>query len=175
MCYPNPAAHEFVWPTAYADSLHTPLDLTRSDSKLSYVSTHIFADSIGWITASSQKNGLLLGYCWKTKDYPWLNLWHQLVDGELWAKGLEFGTTGIGKSYQDLLRVDTRFHGKNSFFFLDAKETVVKSYVCFLMPIPAGFKGVKQLSINNKGIEIVEGDQKETRYVVQYNLNLSTN
>ncbi len=167
MSYPNPAAHVFVWPAAYSDSLHTPLDLTRSDSKLSYVSSHIFADSIGWVTASTPHNGLLLGYYWKTKEYPWLNLWHQLDDGKLWAKGLEFGTAGIGQSYQDLLRVDTRFHGKNSFFFLDAKETVIKSYVCFLMPIPVGFKGVKQLYIRNKGIEIIEDNQNETSYVIQ--------
>ena len=157
MCYPNPTAYEFVFPHAYADSTKAPLDLSTSSSRNSYVSTHIFADSIGWIVAATPSKGLLVGYVWKTKDYQWLNLWQQWVDGKLWAKGLEFGTTGVGKSYQELLAVDTRFHGQSSFFFLDAIETVQKSYISFEMEIPADFRGVESIQLGKGGIEVHEG------------------
>lgn len=136
MCFPDPYRHEFMWPAAYSDSLHTALDLTRSDTKDSYVSTHIFTDSIGWIKASSPSGGLSIAYLWKTREYPWLNLWQQRIDGKLWAKGLEFGTCGIGKPYQELLQTDTRFYGRNSFFFLDAGEKIEKSWCCFLERLP---------------------------------------
>jgi len=98
----------------------------------------------------------LVGYVWKTKDYQWLNLWQQWVDGKLWAKGLEFGTTGVGKSYQELLAVDTCFHGRSSFFFLDATETVEKSYISFEMEIPVDFKEVGSLNMGNGKICFVE-------------------
>ena len=156
MCYPNPAAYEFVFPTAYVDSTKAPLDLCTSSNKNSYVSTHIFADSIGWIVAATARKGLLVGYVWKTKDYPWLNLWQQWVDGKLWAKGLEFGTSGIGRSYQELLAVDTRFHGRSSYLFLDATETLDKSYLCFELAIPADFQGVSALKLEKSSVEIRE-------------------
>ena len=131
----------------------------------SYVSTHIFADSIGWVTASSPKNGLLIGYIWKTSDYPWINIWNQVVDGKLWAKGLEFGTTGIGKSYQDLLSVDTRFHGRSSFFFLDATDTVEKSYIGFQLKIPSDFSNVSKVTFKDGVISIIEKN-KTRNYIL---------
>lgn len=171
MCYPNPAAYEFVFPNAYADSTKTPLDLCTSKNKDSYVSTHIFSDSISWIVAATPNKRLLVGYIWKMKEYPWLNLWQQWVDGKLWAKGLEFGTTGVGKSYQELLAVDTQFHGKSSFFFLDATETVEKSYISFEMEIPTDFKGVGSLKIENASIVLVE-KISNTIFYITTNLTL---
>jgi len=170
MCYPNPSEYEFVFPNAFVDSTRAPLDLCTSNNQNSYVSTHIFADSLGWIVAATPNKGLLVGYVWKTKDYPWLNLWQQWVDGKLWAKGLEFGTTGIGKSYQELLAVDTRFHNRSSFFFLDATETVEKSYISFEMQIPADFKGVSSLEMQHAAITVFE---KSTRKAFQIPTDLS--
>jgi hypothetical protein len=172
MCYPNPAAYEFQFPNAYVDSTKAPLNLRTSYNKDSYVSTHIFADSIGWIVAATPSKGLLVGYVWKTADYPWLNLWQQWVDGKLWAKGLEFGTTGVGKSYQDLLAVDTRFHGRSSFFFLDATETVEKSYISFEMEIPEDFKGVESFVLGKTGINIIEKTVTGRSFKIETNLSL---
>lgn len=131
--YPDPHKHAYRWPMAYNSIGTDSIDLRRSDTPESYVSTHVFSDSIGWIAASSKSTGLTIVYIWKTNEYPWLNLWHQRINGYLWAKGLEFGTTGVGQSYQDLLNYNTRFYGRNSFFFLDAGETIKKSYYCFLL------------------------------------------
>lgn len=171
MCYPNPAMYEFVFPNAYADSTKSPLDLRTSTNKNSYVSTHIFSDSIGWIVAATPNKKMLVGYIWKTKDYPWLNLWQQWVDGKLWAKGLEFGTTGIGKSYQELLAVDTRFHGRQSFFFLDATETIEKSYISFEMEIPVDFKGVESLKLEKASIVLIEKSTNKS-FKIPTNLTL---
>lgn len=132
LSYPNPYLHAYNWPYAYNSNGGDSIDLSRSDTPDSYVSTHIFNDSIGWIMAISPTHNLSLVYAWKTSDYPWINIWQQRVDGKLWAKGLEFGTTGIGRSYQDLLSHDTSFVNQNSFVFLDAKQTLTKSYCCWL-------------------------------------------
>ncbi len=165
LSFPNPSAFEYEWPIGYTDSLKTVVDLSKSDSRTSYVSTHIFSDSIGWVTIANPQKGVLMGYIWKTVSYPWINIWHQLIDGKLWAKGLEFGTTGIGRSYQDLLSCDTRFHGRNSFFFLDATETVEKEYICFQIQISKSFQQVEKLELTPLGIKITEKEISKPMYL----------
>ncbi len=145
--YPDPHAHAYHWPTAYSVEERQVIDLRSSDTPINYVSTHIYRDPYGWITALSPENGLLLGYLWKTDEYPWANIWHHNEDGQPVAKGLEFGTTGIGRPYQDLLATDTRFHGVSSFHFLDAGETLKKSFAAFLIEVPEGTKGVRSIEV----------------------------
>ena len=159
LSYPAPHAYEYMWPAGVLDTLHSPVDLRRSDTPVGYVTTHLFDDEVGWVTAASPQCGLLMGYVWNTAEYPWLNVWHDVRDGKPCAKGLEFGTTGIGRSYQDLLAVDTRFHGQLSFFFLDAGEVVEKSFLCFQVAIPADYRGVERVEVFDGRIVI---NEKET-------------
>jgi hypothetical protein len=156
LSYPDPHRREYVWPQARMDTLGSCIDLTRSEGLSPYVSTHLFHDSVAWVTAASPDCGWLIGYVWRTADYPWLNVWHDVRDGKPYAKGLEFGTTGIGRPYQDLLAVDTRFHGVNSFFYLDALEKVSKSFIGFMVEIPADFRGVESLRMVAGNIVLTE-------------------
>lgn len=167
LSFPDPHRYEFNWPEAIVDTIGNRVDLTRSDTKLSYVSTHLFPDSTGWVVAYNKSKNLLLGYVWKTAQYPWLNLWQQYKEGELWAKGLEFGTCGIGRSYQDLLSDDTRFYSMQSFVYLDARETLTKSYYCFLMPVTVEFEGVSHIDLNQSRIKITASGQKQDVFVLK--------
>jgi len=171
MAYPDPYRFEFTWPNAVMDSAGSLCDLRSSATPFSYVSTHIFNDSIGWITATNAAEKLMLGYIWKTKEYPWVNVWQQWKENRLWAKGLEFGTTGIGKSYQELLAINTSFHGISSYRLLDAGKFVEKSFYCFLFPIPAGFKGVKSIQLYKGNIEVT-GKEKDSKIIIPTTLSL---
>lgn len=154
--YPNPEKFEFKWPEARVDSASSSIDLTSSQGDFNYVSTHIFNNNqqYGWITAATSEQNLLIGYIWRLKEYPWLNVWHHSEDNIPVAKGLEFGTTGIGKSYQDLLNEQTRYRGYNSFEFLDAGEEKEKSFIGFLMPVSNDFKGIEDLTFQNGTINL---------------------
>ncbi len=154
LSYPNPHAFAYSWPNGLLDSSGTPVDLRVSYTKESYVSTHVFTDSIGWVVAFNLGSGHLLGYVFSTEEYPWINIWHQMQEGKPWAKGLEFGTTGIGKSYQELMAIETRFKGRASFFLLDAGEQIEKSYYCFLTKLPPGTVGVNKVELTSTGILI---------------------
>ena len=165
LSYPDPHQYEYRWPNGILDSQRTEVDLTSCSSPVGYVSTHLFEEPVGWITASSPECGLLIGYVWNSSEYPWLNLWHKMKDGKPYAKGLEFGTAGIGRSYQDLLAVDTRFHGKNSFFYLDAQESVEKSFFCFQVKIPADYRGVQTLSMQDGQIILTEKGSGQQRSI----------
>lgn len=171
LAYPDPHLYEYKWPNAIIDTVGNRVDLTKTDVPQSYVSTHLFEDRIGWITASNSQNGLLIGYVWDTEDYPWLNLWHEMKDGKPCAKGLEFGTAGIGLSYQKLLVGDTRFHGVNSFFYLDALEHFKKSFICFQIYIPVDFRGVAQLKMESNRILLIEKETKR-EIVIKHHYNL---
>lgn len=146
--YPDPHRWEYMWPMA-KDSLGNSYNLQRSDMDYNYVSTHLIEDSVGWITAWASELRLLLGYVWYKTDYPWLNVWHHTEDGKPVAKGLEFGTTGIGKPYQDLLATDTRFHGSTSFEFLDAGELVEKTFYGFLVSLDEELIEIQHVSLSD--------------------------
>lgn len=148
------SAFEYRWPQAYTDSLKNTIDLTKSNYFNGYVSTHVIDGEIGWATAANPFKGLLVGYVWKTKDYSWLHLWHGMKDGKLWAKGLEFGTTGLGDTFSPEDRAAIIFHGRNNNLFVDAKSSVTKSYLCFLMRIPENFSGVDSISYTEKQITV---------------------
>jgi len=173
LSWPDPTKYEYIWPNGLIDSTKMPIDLTKSNTSKNYVSTHIFNSEIGWITATNPGKKLLVGYIWNTSDYPWLNVWHQNKDGKLWAKGLEYGTTGIGRSYQDLLSIDSRFYGHQSFFFLDAGQEIEKSFICFQISLPDDYEGVNELFYKDGIIKLLEKNAtKNDTLKLKVNLNL---
>ena len=89
----------------------------REDDVASYV---IPEDSeLGWCTATSPRSGLILGYVWPTADYPWLTMYRSVVDGEIKARGLEFGTTGLHQPFGVLVK-EGSILGRPLLHWLDA-------------------------------------------------------
>ena len=166
---PNPEARAYNWPTAINDSLSQPIDL-QATSNINYVTTHIFPthEKYGWVAAYSPTHDLILGYFWSLSDYPWLNIWNHFENKEPVAKGLEFGTTGIGADYEKLLAHDTRFHGHNSFEYIDAGETKQKVYFGFLIHSTAKIKSLNSILLDDGVLKITnEKDQS----VAEFDIN----
>lgn len=154
--------YEYLWPDGFADSLKNRLDLRSSNQQNSYVTTHIIDGKAGWATAATPSQNLLIGYVWKTADYPWMHIWHGFKGGKLWAKGIEFGTTGLGDTFLPEKRAAITFHDRNNNLFVDAKSSVTKRYTCFLIRIPEDFiKTNSIVSIGNK-IEVTYQTAKNT-------------
>ena len=156
LSYPDPHAYAYRWPEGVRDSSRQPLDLRRSDLPVNYVSTHCLDDSVtyGWVTAYDPRSRRIFGYIWPASDYPWLNVWHHQVDGTPVAKGLEFGTAGIGRPYQDLLAHDTRFHGRASYLYHDAGETLTRRYWGFWVAVEADIEEVRSVQMAGKELVI---------------------
>lgn len=153
--YPKPHAYEYNWPNGIVDTTAMrKVNMSTSNHDDSYVSTHVFddKDEYGYVIAFDPKSKVMLGYVWKLADYPWINIWHQMVEGKLWAKGLEFGTTGIGRPYAELLESDTRFYGHNSFEFIDAGEIETKTFQAFIVPMERLPEG--DIAISSRNISI---------------------
>jgi hypothetical protein len=147
----------YIWPNGkMADG--SEVDLSRVNTEMGFVTTHIFEDSIGWITALNPDEDILMGYIWKTSEYPWLNIWHMSKEGKPYVQGLEFGTAGLGQPYKLLLENNVTFYGRHSFEYVDAGETQEKSWLCFMVEVPADFMEVRSLALRYENI-VITGDE----------------
>jgi len=142
--------YESKWPYVVNDSTGKTIDAGKTNYPEGFVATYVFSDTIGWITAYNPKLRLLLGYAFKTSQYPWLHIWHGVKDGKLWAKGLEFGTTGLGDTSPLEDRFVLNFHGHSNLNYIDANSSQNKSYLCFLIKFDEDIKEIKNISYTNK-------------------------
>lgn len=162
---PNPEEPAVFWPQAldrdgqYVDLRH--LSSSHDPSVVSYV----IDDEYGWTTASSPTQGLLIGYIWKAEDYPWFDAWRHVADGKPFARGLEFGTTGLHQPFPVLVKKGKIFD-RSIYEYLDAGETAVRSYACFLAEIPADYQGVASLSYAEGRVKLRERDAGPERDLV---------
>lgn len=114
-------------------------------------------DEYGWITACSPTQHLMIGYCWKRADYPWLNHWLHYDGSHLKYRGLEFGTTGVHKPINELFDKDLmKLLGQNTVCLLDSDELQERSYYMFLHSIPASWQGVEKLETLPASFKITE-------------------
>ncbi len=137
---PNPETPKIVWPVALRDA--ASVDLRRlTDDPQPNVCSFVVDEKLGWVTAYSPTHGLILGYVWRTAEYPWLNIWRHVQAGKPLARGLEFGTTGLHQPFPTLIRKGTIF-GRPLLDYLDAGEEKTRSYAAFLVEAPRDLSGV---------------------------------
>jgi hypothetical protein len=140
---PNPEQPEVRWPEASKRGQPVDLRHLTSDPDPNVVS-FVVDGEFGWVTATNASKGLLLGYMWRTADYPWLNIWRHVADGRPLARGLEFGTTGLHQPFKVLTTKPSIF-GRPTFTYLDAGESATRSYAAFLIKAPLDFRGVDRV------------------------------
>jgi hypothetical protein len=148
---PNPEQPETRWPEARKQGQLVDLRHLTSDPDPDVVS-FVVDGEFGWVTATSASKELLLGYMWRTADYPWLDIWRHVADGKPLARGLEFGTTGLHQPFKVLTTKPSIF-GRPTFTYLDAGEISTRSYAAFLVKVPRDFRGAE--SVLYSGSELV--------------------
>ena len=146
---PNPEHPTVVWPQALKDGMPVNLRMLRDDPMPNVVS-YVVDEEIGWVTALNPEKRLVLGYIWKTSEYPWLNIWRHVEGGKPMARGLEFGTTGLHQPYPVLTKKGSIF-GRPLFAFIDATETQARRYQVFLAKLPNQSSGVSQIRRTGAG------------------------
>jgi len=121
------------------------------------VSSFMFAqnDEYGWVTACNPGRNLMLGYIWKTEDYPWINFWRYMENKVPMAYGMEFGTTGLHEPFPVIAKKGKIFD-RNIYAFIDANEVISKSFTAFLAKIPEDYKGVEKIEVRNSSFIIKE-------------------
>ncbi len=152
---PNPEHPTVYWPQALKDGQPVNLRMLVNDPAPNVVS-YVVDEELGWVTAVNAAKGLLIGYIWRTKEYPWLNIWrHVDGTGKPMARGLEFGTTGLHQPFSALVKKGKIF-GRPVFDWLEPEETHTRSYAAFLFKVPAGFRGVESVSYRDGKLTVKE-------------------
>jgi hypothetical protein len=171
---PTPEEPSFVWPQGLNEE-GAAVSMRRLTNALSpSVVSYALDSAHGWITAAAPAKGLLIGYFWATQDYPWVSLWRDLGDGKMTARGLEFGTTGLHQPFPILVKKG-RIWDRPLFEYLDAGETVAKSYLVFLIKIPSDFTGVSSIELNQGRLLVRErGDNKPREFSLDASNLIST-
>ena len=156
------------WPYISLNEVSTDLRYfhsTKVNSPAHDVTSFVFDpdEEFGWVTAASPSTGLLIGYLWRTSQYPWLNLWRYQNQGQVSARGLEFGTTGIHQSFPVLIDLGKVLE-RQLYEYIEAGETLRKSYILFLDRIPSDFEGVASLTYDGTTVQVFERHEKKSRH-----------
>lgn len=152
---PHPEEPSALWPQAIRDGVPVNLRFLTNDPMPNVVS-YVVDETIGWATASSPTHNLVLGYIWKTSEYPWFNAWRHVDEqSKPLARGLEFGTTGLHQPFGVLVEKGTIF-GRRLFSYLDAGASTTRSYAAFLVKVPAAWQGVQSVTYKDGVITVAE-------------------
>lgn len=161
---PNPEEPAVFWPQALKDGL--PLNMRRfPDSShpdmapdagtIHDVVSYTIDEEYGWITSCNPDEQLLIGYVWRTEDYPWVIEWRHIENGVPAAIGLEFGTTGLHQPPAVLVAKHQIF-GRRLFEYLDTGESAEFSYGVFLGEIPTDYAGVAHVVVDGGTVTVKE-------------------
>lgn len=134
------------------------------------VSSFVFNknDKYGWVTTCNPEKKLMLGYLWKTEDYPWINFWRSMANGVPVAYGMEFGTTGLHETFPVVAKKGKIFD-RNIYAFIDANEVVSKSFTAFLAKIPEDYSGVEGIEVGGGSIVIKEKNRASRDIIYRFN------
>jgi hypothetical protein len=141
---PDPERPAVRWPNALYQSRRVDMRRLVDDPNPNVVSYEV-RGAYGWTTACAPEQGRLLGYVWKTGDYPWFNAWRHVENGRPALRGLEFGTTGLHQPFPVLV-AKGRIFDLPLYTYLDAAESVTRTYAAFLLCTPTGFEGVGRVT-----------------------------
>ena len=109
-----------------------------------------------WFTLYNADYPLLVGYVFPTADHPWIIDWQNQPRADSpagTARGIEFGTSpfdeGLRKSVE-------RGHllGAPTYRFVGARQRLSTTFTIFLREIPAGFSGVRDVSLADGNIVV---------------------
>jgi hypothetical protein len=153
----------FDWPTGQAE---TTIDLrtVRDVEKSGYVNNFLVdpKGEFGYFTAINPEQRLLLGYLFRRNEFPWLNVWEANPpkagdQPAMLSRGLEFSNTPTHGSLKAMVAVPTLWEVP-AYEWLNARGALVKKFCAFTAEVPDGFKGVQEVRIKDRALEVVERD-----------------
>ncbi len=141
---------EFEWPLAPRAGGSGKVDLRAAPAETNSLdhTGHLMTPSgkIAWATALHPNKRLLIGYVFKTAEFPWLQIWEHYPPEGLMARGLEFGTQPFDLPRREMV-TSNRLFGELLYRWLPAKSTIETSYLLFWTRAPEGFLRVDELAV----------------------------
>lgn len=122
-----------------------------------------------YLTAYNKDLRVLIGYIWRTEDFPWVGDWQENErndvipwNGKVIARGLEFGTTPFGGPMRKVV-AEGELYGVPQYRWIEGRERLTVRYLAFVTEIPDGYRGVADVDSKDGKIRITE---RETGRVI---------
>lgn len=161
---PNPERPTVRWPHAQHEGKQ--VDIRRlTDNPDPNVVSYEVRGTLGWTTACAPEQGRLLGYAWNPAEYPWFSAWRHVENGKPALRGLEFGTTGLHQPFPVLV-AKGRIFDLPLYTYLDAGESMTRSYTMFLLRTPAHVEGVKSVTFSDGQLVVLERGGEGRRFTL---------
>lgn len=165
----------FTWPYAPKYPGGT-VDLSRplSQEGLGLVAGVLLDASfeVGFIAAVNGRLNLLIAYCFRRSDFPWMTIWEEnkAIEAAPWrsrtvALGLEFGTTPLPVPRRENFIAGGPLLGVPTTTYVPARGRKTVHYVALLAKTPKGFTDVRRIALDGEAIAIVGGPADQTIWV----------
>ena len=122
---------------------------------------------VQYIAALNQPNRLLVGYCFRRSDFPWVAIWEENQartaapwNGRCQTRGLEFGSTPFPVTRREAFAVSPLFDTP-TFSIVPAKGKTTASYLSFLAQVPEDFGGVRDIQVAKNEI-LIQGSGRRS-------------
>ena len=112
------------------------------------------ARPIAFVTVLNTRRHFLLGYLFRTAEYPWVQNWESYPDASRLARGLEFGTQPFDTPRREAVSAGSLW-GTPWFRFLSARGKVTSRFIMFYARVPAGLASVDDVRLE-KGAVVIE-------------------
>ncbi|MGH9377280.1 MAG: hypothetical protein ACRD1I_00645 [Terriglobia bacterium] len=157
------SSRNFRWPAA-PGTQRKKIDLTRPflHSGLGFIATVLMdlRRDGQFIAAINHRYGLMVGYCFSRKDFPWTAIWEEnkARGAAPWkrrcqARGLEFGSTPFPVGRREAFTNGPLF-GAPHFTTVPARSQKTVHYLSFLAHVPPGFGEARDVRVAGKEIRI---------------------
>ncbi len=168
-----PPAKEFTWPIVTlrdgsVENIRTvPAALGVGDHTASLVDparTHAFA------TALNPKLRMIIGWVFKTKEFPWVQDWENYPENGRVVRGLEFATQPFDVPRRETIQANSVF-GTPIYRWLPAKSKITANFLIFFAQAPEGMQQVDDVKIDG-GKLTIEDRKNGTQLVLAASLGL---
>jgi hypothetical protein len=117
---------------------------------------------LGFVAAMNWRLGLVLGYCFRRSDFPWVAIWEENLarsgspwNGKTRARGLEFGSTPMPVGKEETFARGSLFDTP-TFRRIPAKSELRASYVIFLAKVSSGWRSILDIQVRRDTIVVTE-------------------
>lgn len=150
------ASKEFRWPYAPAEA-GGKVGLTRP---FTHRGLGLLASAqldprkgVEFVAALNTEHRLLVGYCFRRRDYPWVAIWEENCartappwNGRCQSRGLEFGSTPAPVTRREAFARGPLFNTP-SFSPVPARGRKTIQYVAFLAQVPPDFGDIRDIRL----------------------------
>jgi hypothetical protein len=155
---------EFRWPLApgvKGEKIDISKPLTKPGK--GFVATVLLRPDreMQYVAALNTKENLIIGYCFKRADFPWVAIWEENRarkdspwSGVSQTRGLEFGSTPFPVGRREAFANGPLF-GVPYYSLVPAKGQATVSYLAFLASAPKGFEEIRDIEVGNKKIVVI--------------------